>query len=343
MNKRDKIIEYIYTQIKNKKWQLGDKILSEYELADKFEVNKKTANVAVNTLVSRGILERGRGKSGTIVKNVVVYPKGVITYLGELQDFHKDIVVGAEKTARAHDYAIQYVAPPVTHLGKLWEQLKAYNISGLLTSSYGTIAEELPFPVIHIDHNVPERSAYHTVNSDNFQAGKIITEYLLSMGHRNIVFIDEYGFDPHMLNRGAGYVEAMTEAGIANSQDRVISASDTMLIAKRIKERFPMTTAIICDTDFGAVSMVKYLLEENIAIPKQMSIAGFGALTKFFPFYNVTSVEQNPQRMGAQACLRMIEMLENDNEDIIRDELPVELYIGNTCGLPCSNPVFKAK
>ncbi len=68
MPKYIKIKEYIIDSIKSKKFQPGDKILSENELASLFKVSRVTANMAIRELATQGIVERIRGK-GTYVKN----------------------------------------------------------------------------------------------------------------------------------------------------------------------------------------------------------------------------------------------------------------------------------
>lgn len=52
--------------INSRKWNEGDKIPSERDLALEFDVSRMTARQAVNTLVDEGLLERRRG-AGTFV------------------------------------------------------------------------------------------------------------------------------------------------------------------------------------------------------------------------------------------------------------------------------------
>ena len=51
----------------------GSQILSEIEVADKYDVSRMTARKAIEALVSKGILYRQRGKGTYVAENVVSY------------------------------------------------------------------------------------------------------------------------------------------------------------------------------------------------------------------------------------------------------------------------------
>ena len=58
------IINYIKQKIGNGEWTIGEKLPSQRELAEKFEVNRSTVVEALDELKADGLIE-GKGKNGT--------------------------------------------------------------------------------------------------------------------------------------------------------------------------------------------------------------------------------------------------------------------------------------
>lgn len=67
MYKHNIIIEYILENIKNGTYQVGDKILTEKELAEKFKISRITVHNAIKDLSKAGIVSRIKGK-GTFIQ-----------------------------------------------------------------------------------------------------------------------------------------------------------------------------------------------------------------------------------------------------------------------------------
>ena len=66
MGKTESIVEILKQELAEGKYPVNSRFPSEYELSDRFNVNKKTANKAVTLLVTEGLLERGRGGKGQL-------------------------------------------------------------------------------------------------------------------------------------------------------------------------------------------------------------------------------------------------------------------------------------
>lgn len=69
MYKHNIIVEYILENIKNGIYQVGDKILTEKELAEKFEISRITVHNAIKDLSKAGIVSRVKGK-GTFIQKI---------------------------------------------------------------------------------------------------------------------------------------------------------------------------------------------------------------------------------------------------------------------------------
>ena len=337
MSKREKIVGHIEELIKSGQLKKGDKIPSEYALAELFAVNTKTANLAVSTLVSKGLLKRLSGAAGTIVAKGGFYPQGTLTYLtclGQYHNFWAKLLKGAQKAALMREYALQYTECEPRDLKSLYAKLADYGIKGLLASSYGIIDDELPFPIVHVDWLPPEGSSCDYVTSDNCFGGHLATEHLLGLNHRDIVFVIETSNfnSPTIMERRDGVVRALEEAGITGAADRIFhSSSNCAATLREIKSKYPRFTGILCDSDSLAIRMMDYFLKNGIRVPEEVSIVGCGgALTRGMPSMKITSVEQFPEDMGFYACNALVDVVEGKRTGTIAEKLPVELFLGDS-------------
>ena len=90
------------------------KFPSEYELAQRFSVNKKTANKAVSLLANQGYLLRGTRGQNTRVAASLPFPKGYFLLLASqyLNSYVTKILRGMQRTALQHNYLVCWAAPP---------------------------------------------------------------------------------------------------------------------------------------------------------------------------------------------------------------------------------------
>ena len=99
--------ELILSALRNELWSgvypLGARFPSEYELADRFGVNKMTANKAVSQLVFEGYLQRGGRGSNTKVIMTEKFPKGYFVYIAPLaHEINRLILTGIENYAHSN-------------------------------------------------------------------------------------------------------------------------------------------------------------------------------------------------------------------------------------------------
>ena len=343
MNKRNLVIEYISDLIERGELKKGDKIPSEYTLSEKLSVNKKTANLAVNSMVERGLLKRLVGAAGTIVANDISYPKGTITYLtllGQYYNFWTKMLRGAQRAALGRNYALQYIEYDPAAIQSLWEKLSSYGIKGLLTTFYGLITVPLPFPVMHLGYTAEGDTVCNNLSSDHIRGGEMITKHLLEMSHRELVFVGDAQYsDRSSLNaRKNGFLNALREASVNNPEERVFFVnSNYAALMQEIRSKFSDISGIVFDSDILAIRMSDFFLKSGIRIPEDLSISGYGAITKDMPTMKITSIEQYPEDMGFHACNLLIDIIENKRREPVSIKLPVEVFPGASAGIPCNS------
>ena len=96
MNKVDELTGKLRDLLASGAFPPGARFPSEYELQDRYEVSRATANKAVALLSAEGLLERGRRGSGTFVKKIMQFPKGWIAAIEDFKHpYKRGMIAGA--------------------------------------------------------------------------------------------------------------------------------------------------------------------------------------------------------------------------------------------------------
>ena len=345
MNKKeDLIFESLVQSILNGKLAPGSKIPSEYELAELWHVNKQTANKAVSRLAARGLVIRQKGRGGTIVSEKKHVPKGVIGYRLSLLSgglFCAKLLKGAERAARSHNYALQYIewrGPEDEH----WQQIARAPLSGVMMTS-SALPHGLPFPLFSIDPRLPENSLY----SDDREGGRLAAELLYTLGHRKIIIITDKpaGGIP---GRIEGFCEKMRSYNVEIKKGQIFRFSPSLpnymdLLWKELQHTYPGTTAAFCSSDNIALKFYHHLTTLNIHCPRDFSIVGYGAMPMCNAITELTTIDQFPEDMGYTACEKLIALIEGRLPEPVRILTPVKLInYGGTAG-PVPSKVLNLK
>ncbi len=174
-----------------------------------------------------------------------------------------------------------------------------------------TLPDDLP-PTVLLS-NAPTARFPAAVNADNRLAGRDITEYLLSRGHRRILFVSgHFGASDRAMLRYEGYCDAMTAAGMTAldaTQVAFVDGFETLDLSAALSRFLP--SAIIASNDLLALGVIDALRRQGLAVPDDVSVAGFdgiaiGRLTD--PI--LTTVEMPDLTMGAAAASLLLDMAE---------------------------------
>ena len=330
------IMEFLLKGIASGRWGNGQKVPSEYELAEQFSVNKTTANKAVASLVARKILMRRKGPGGTVVACGGQYPVGRLGYLIQVPQasYFGSLLNGAQAAASLRDYALQYLEPtPQMDRELFWDRLRSSNLQGLLVTQYGSVPVDMPFPVIYVDSSPVNKERCHWIDSDNVRGGRLLGDFLLEQGHSQCVFASSHSSVPSMAQRASGFIDALTMRGVAQASERIVPLSMTSkpnfgIFWQNVRNKLPDTSAIAFDADPYASHFISWLLREGIQLPHGFMVTGFGACDEYHQFCRFPTIDHHPKEMGAHAANRLMDMIETPTAEMVQDVLPVELISG---------------
>lgn len=346
------LVDWVKEQIENNTYLPGYKIASENELATKFQISRQTVRRAFNVLEEEGITESRQG-SGTYINNRFNIPKlettmnvvVITTYVEEY--IFPSIIQEIEKVVSEAGYTVQIAfshnqsEKERTVLKNLLERQIVDGIivepvkSGLPNLNqdlYNEIVERR-IPTLFLNSYYKDMDLPH-VSLDDKQAGKMVTQYLLSCGHKNIGGIFKLD-DGQGGRRYEGYAEALTQAGIPMRDDIVLwidteDISDMKNESRRILRRLKTCTACVCYNDVVANNLLSICKKNNVKVPEQMSITGVDnsdlARISEIPLTTVYNPLKKLGNMAGNIILRLM----NGETDNTTTELQPELVVRNS-------------
>ena len=136
-------------------------------------------------------------------------------------------------------------------------------------------------PVIE-QWETPPRPIGYTVGFSNRKAARLMTEALIARGYRNIAFVSE---EEDAWTRGAarraGFEEAMQQAGLSTRHmvrygKPPMSIEDGHHLGSAFKDHFDGVDCIFCVSDAPAFGVLSALHSQNIQVPRDIAVVGFG-------------------------------------------------------------------
>ena len=335
MEKIDPMLAELRAELAAGKYPADAHFPSEYELAERFGVNKKTANKAVSLLVAEGWLYRGRRGQGTLVAPQKPFPRGQLCCLYVLNNqYQAAFLQGAQAGALEHDYLLNYCSPAPSDLPDFLKRLENSPVRGILTGAYGDLNTKLP--VVYCDR-IPKADSdpFYSVTCNNYQGGYEMMKQLLERGHRNIVIFFNRKLMPDRLK---GFRDAMLDAGISDGGKRTFFwLEDSRYEARKnlrlALKKYPGFSAVACGSDPQMFLTADALDQQGIPWRKRIALTGFGNLLGKDPILPAASVDQHPFNLGYTAAENLIALIEGRGEDIPKQSM-IDVELVNTGNIP---------
>lgn len=164
----------------------------------------------------------------------------------------------------------------------------------------------------------------------DYEAGKIIGQHAIELGHRNLLFVGvtEADYSVGVL-RKKGFYDVIKKAGA--EVDFIETGFSRSYSYEKALDFLPKTNAtyIAAATDHIAIGISNASAELRIPIPEEISLSGFGGYSEAKNVYpHITTVKYPFYKMGETMMKETIKVLNSKNESITElTELPVELSI----------------
>lgn len=309
------------------------------DVAEAAKVSRSTASRALtgNGYVATAVRDRVRRAAQTLgyVPDVMArnlrqqVSRSIGVLVTDLRNpFYADLASGVGKRSRQGGYVVMLAgnANSAELEIEAAEMLVALRVAGvILTPTSAEVTSYLTrhgVPVVEVDRQFAPGTV-DAVVIDNEGASRQLTSELLALGHRRVaMLIDEMDWTTGR-NRLLGYRRALEQAGVAFSEDLIVSggwdAAAATKVARRLLSGRPeeRPTAVFAANNVLAEGVWRAAHALGIDIPTEISLAAFDDapwMTMVSP--ELTAVVQDAVALGEAAVSVLIQRLESPSSPI---------------------------
>lgn len=193
-----------------------------------------------------------------------------------------------------------------------------------------TLKTEIPFVVVDSHKNASDITS---VNSDYCVAAYDAANYLINMGHRDIVMIGNSTVSDFFKQTYSGFKNAMDKHGLSireNQEDIAVSNEDEAYkIASKLLTSKKTPSALLCTADIFAVGAIRAAKDCGLSVPDDVSVMGIDDI--FLSKYiepELTTMSINKEDMGVHAMDLLYRKISGQNPSNIF--LPMSLVERNS-------------
>lgn len=203
------------------------------------------------------------------------------------------------------------------------ELFRRQRVDGMILDLVGTtpeyverIRKAINVPTVLIDRR-PQGLKCDAVLLANYHAGRMITDYLVRSGHREIaILIGELDYSTSV-DRLQGYLDVLAENGIARREEFILQGMFDVEPAyeatMQMLSRGHRPTAIVCINNQMIIGAMKALRDQGFRCPEDISIAGIDDLPTAEVFSpTLTVVVQPTVEMGERAVANVLARLNGE-------------------------------
>jgi LacI family transcriptional regulator len=303
------------------------------------ETNERVRAVIDNLGYESSLVARSLRSQRTNVIGILV---------ADIEPFSAELLKGAAKALRGSDFEMVVYAAG-QHNDEGWERRYVSRLSGTLLD--GTILVTPTVidvasmqPVVAVDPHVGG-STLPTIDSQNFEGARAITEHLIGLGHRRIAFLAGRPDLESARRREAGFRAALDEADIPFDPDLVLvggfQETTAEAPARELLTRRPRPTAVFAANDLSAIQTMRTAAELGIHVPDDVSVVGFDNIPESaLANPPLTTVDQSIQAQGDAAVRTLLALIDdpgrNDRSHPIHITLPTQVVIRSSTARPAS-------
>ncbi len=204
---------------------------------------------------------------------------------------------------------------------------------GQHTARTRRLLENAHVPVIET-WDLPSTPVDHVIGFSNAQAVQVMVDHFVEKRLTRIAFIGgDVDRDTRGLDRRRGFIAAMQRHGL--DATRLIAAGPPPISMREgaeamvhLLETAPDTEAVICVSDLSAFGALSACQRRGIAVPDQISIAGFGNYeVGAICVPSITTIDPSPSEIGRRAAELLCRVLDSGSNLPICEEIDPRLLL----------------
>lgn len=363
------MIKYKQIKAKIKEWiheekiKPNEKLQSENELVELFQVSRHTIRQALNELVHEGWLYRQQGRGTFCSDRVEKEPPqldktiGIITT--SITDYIFPSIIGGIESYlsdRGYNLLLASTNHDTARERKCLDNMLSQKLDGLIVeptksaiynpnlNTYLTIEKnKIPYVMINAAYSELQPAS---LTVDDEAGGFLAAEHFIKLGHRKIGGVFKID-DLQGVNRMKGFMKAHREYNIPIQPDTIITfmtedqSTNLYEQMKNVLTDREHPTAFFCYNDHISIGLLDAIREKGFRVPEDISIIGFDdSHLALASEVKMTTITHPKVDMGKLAAKLIVDAIENGKELTISDSFifSPELVIRNSTG-PLANSV----
>lgn len=199
------------------------------------------------------------------------------------------------------------------------------------------------FPTMVAATRPIDRPEVSYVGVDDVAASKMATEYLVSLGHKDIVYVSSSSSNVVSDLRYDGYLKGLAEAAVLLVDWRVEgdgSSEGGRTVVERLFIKDTLPTAFFCYNDDTAIGVISALQIRGYHVPENFSVIGFDDI----PFANnitpaLTTIRQPRNQIGELAMNQLLDKLTGKDQTAGKNLLHGDLIVRESCAAISTNSI----
>ena len=254
--------------------------------------------------------------------------------------YYGDMVSSIHYVCRKHGYELQIfiVDEDRSPLFRLQNQ----SIDGAIMLFGGLSGEDKaqlmksPLPIVFMDQETAGLNI-SSVIYESYEHGRMAAEYLLGLGHRDMMHIFGVPNNYDSIQRLNGFTDALREAGIPLREENVLPGRFERAAAYRsmhryLQEGYRLPDAVFAANDLSALGCMEALKEYNIRVSEDISVIGCD--DHIFSGYvspALTTIRTHMEQLGVEAAREIVRLITEKEGRIIR--LPGDIIVRHSCSI----------
>ncbi|MDG1996381.1 MAG: LacI family DNA-binding transcriptional regulator [Emcibacteraceae bacterium] len=176
-----------------------------------------------------------------------------------------------------------------------------------------------------------------SVQLDNISAAEMMTDHLLSLGHKSIAVLSGPEKSSITMDRLSGHIKSLEKSKINFDKNNVIygdySIPSGAAAAEKIFNMSPMPTAIFSMNDEMAIGAIHQAKKHGLNVPDDISISGFDNIS--FAEYSdppLTTISQPAEDFGSIAMSMLVNVINGVELDEKYKLLPFKIIKRDSTG-----------
>lgn len=208
---------------------------------------------------------------------------------------------------------------------------------------FGTLSsEELRFmkncgvPIVFMDQE-EKGDTVSSVLYESYQAGRMAAEYLLGLGHRDLMHVFGLQNNYDSRQRYAGFRDALKASGVAMRPECCLDGRLERAAAYREMRRFlseghALPQAIFAANDVSAIGCMEALRQFDLRVPEDVSVIGCDdILLCSFVSPNLTTIRTHMHQLGAEAANEVLRLIAQGGGKTIH--IPGTVVVRQSCAI----------